>query len=117
MNTIYVVQAGEAGPVRIALTTGVTLARLAAGNPEPLIIRRIYEGDREQLRRLHERHALHHLRADWFAADVLRVLDTDELVEIHFDRDAQARRLAEQAAADRAEHAVLVLAGSLRSGS
>lgn len=109
MNTIYFTQSGENGPVRVAMSTGQAIARLQSGNPEQLVNRLIYEAERDDLRRLQERYGRHHIRGDWFYADVL--LDPPEhLHEIDFDRAAQARHIAEQAEAEQRRGAELALA-------
>lgn len=108
MKTLYLTQAGDDGPVRVALATDTAIERLQAGNHQPLITRRIYEATTDAVRRLHERYAPHHVRGDWFAAAVLD--DPPELLEIEFDRDAQVRRLAEAERAERHRGAALALA-------
>lgn len=114
MLTIYLVQAGDHGPVKAALTTGTALQRLQAGNPQPLIVRAIYEADdRSDLRALHEEWAPHHLRADWFTPDVLQ-LDV-QLRPIDFDQAAQQRRLQADAEAEAAEKAARMLAHYART--
>lgn len=114
MLTIYLVQSGERGPVKVALTSGTALQRLQAGNPEPLIVRAIYEAQgREDLQELHEAWAAHHVRGDWYTPPVLE--ETVDLRRVQFDEDAQTRRLDADEEQERVDRAARLLAHYART--
>lgn len=106
MKAIYLVQAGEHGPVRIVHSTPEAIARTQAGNCDLLTIRAVYEGDAKALRELHERYSADVIREDWFAPSILERKPTD-LQPILYDYEAQGRRLQAQREADRAQNANL----------
>lgn len=114
MLTIYLVQAGETGPVKVALTSQTALDRLQAGNPDPLIVRAIYEAAaREDLHELHEALAGHHVRGDWYAPAVLE--HDVPLRRVQFDEAAQDRRIEADAEQERVDRAARLLAHFART--
>lgn len=100
MNVVYLVQAGEQGPVKIGTTTLSRLERrLAEGqcwNTEALLIRELYVGDALLERRLHSALRPWNLNGEWFRPEVLDKLP-DNLDRVPFDRDAEQRKLTGRA--------------------
>lgn len=71
-STIYFIQAGEQGPIKIGYCSseeGVAgrLVSLQCGNPAKLVVRRIVPGDRALESELHRRFAQWRLEGEWFA--------------------------------------------------
>lgn len=80
---VYMVRAGENGPVKIGFTRNDMAERLAAlqaNNHERLTILRTFAGGRMEELRLHRRFAQHHIHGEWFAftEDMLGDLDPGE---------------------------------------
>ncbi len=109
MKHIHFIQAGEHGAVRIAHTTPEAIRRTQVGNPDPLTIRGVYDGDTKTLRELHERYSHHHIRDDWFAPQVLEQ-PPEDLTTILYDYDAQGRAQHAERQADARHRANLVAA-------
>lgn len=67
--SIYLVQAGEGGPVKIGVSTDVPsrIRSLQTGIPQPLILLATFPGCRSKERRLHERLARYRIRGEWFS--------------------------------------------------
>jgi len=70
-TVVYLVQSGEAGPVKIGTSTLGGLRRrletLQVGNPAPLLLRAVFAGDRRDERELHRRFAAAHVGGEWFS--------------------------------------------------
>lgn len=98
-DLIYILQAGDTGPVKIGRSTTTGLDRrilqMQTGNPEPLLIRALYRPrpDRAE-KHLHALFAEHCTTGEWFAAGVLAHLDQIDLQPIAFDPHAQTRKAA-----------------------
>lgn len=76
-GTVYLVRAGDSGPVKIGWTGGSPSARLATlqtAHYEQLQLLETYAGTQRDERRVHDLLARFHLRGEWFDApdDVLR---------------------------------------------
>jgi len=70
-STIYFIQAGETGPIKIGVTCGNPLARMAnlqTGCPEQLRLVGCAPGTAQDERDLHERFAKFRVRGEWFTA-------------------------------------------------
>lgn len=69
---VYLIQAGDAGPVKIGFTENVAgrLIKMQADNHEPLRVLALYEGDKTHEATLHELFASVRLAGEWFAASV-----------------------------------------------
>ncbi len=83
--TIYFIQAGELGPVKIGHGTNPRrrLHNLQIGSAEPLRLLGIREGDEEEERHLHQRFAHLHIRGEWFTFSPEML---DGLSVVHFRR-------------------------------
>lgn len=96
MSVIYFVQSGQDGPVKIGLCADGSfqqrLRTMQAGNPEPLLVRALYAGDRADQLQEQLRHRDRRLGDDWFAPNVL--LNLPDLTPVPFDDNAQRRALA-----------------------
>jgi hypothetical protein len=97
MNVVYVVQAGEAGPVKVGVATdrGLkrTIAALQRGNAEVLHVRQVLDGDERLERDLYVRLREHYLRDGWYAAAILDELQFATPVK-DFDYEEEERRVA-----------------------
>lgn len=70
--TVYIIRAGEGGPVKIGWTAGDVAERVAAiqaGNHETLNILRVMEGDRFTESALHREFAHLRIAREWFLFD------------------------------------------------
>jgi len=66
---VYVIQAGDDGPVKIGYTSGPAEKRLRGlqtGNPYKLRILKVFDGDERHESELHRRFAGHRIRGEWF---------------------------------------------------
>jgi len=72
---VYVIQAGDNGPVKIGYTSGSVEKRVASlqtGNPQKLKIVKVYEDGCERLKAdMHAAHQKHRLVGEWFSPSVL----------------------------------------------
>lgn len=72
---VYVVQAGEGGPVKIGFTNKPRrrIAELQTGLPQRLRVLHLFDGSEEDERRLHRRFAEHRVSGEWFhpVADIV----------------------------------------------
>lgn len=72
MPTVYLIQSGEVGPVKIGLTSGdprKRIAQLQTGNPIPLRLRATMAGDVTVERHLHSKLGRFHISGEWFEPD------------------------------------------------
>lgn len=88
--TIYLIRAGESGPVKIGYARSVREARmridtLQTGHWEILRVLRLWEGDMGDERRMHVRFADLRIRGEWFAFSRLMLADVG-LTVIEFDQ-------------------------------
>lgn len=70
-STVYFIQAGDAGPIKIGVTRGCPLDRMAnlqTGCPEALKLVAHASGTADDERELHKRFAHLRLRGEWFLA-------------------------------------------------
>lgn len=68
-STIYFIQAGDAGPIKIGFTSGCPLDRMAnlqTGSPDELRLVAHARGTQEDERELHKRFAHLRMRGEWF---------------------------------------------------
>jgi hypothetical protein len=92
--TIYLIRAGESGPVKIGYARSVRDARgridsLQVGHWEILRVLRLWEGDMRDERRMHMRFADLRIRGEWFAFSRLMLADVGLMV-IEFDQGLDA---------------------------
>lgn len=69
---IYIIQAGEDGPIKIGFTDRDPHGRLHAiqsHNHNKLVLLAVFEGDRKREKLLHQRFAELHLHGEWFRPD------------------------------------------------
>jgi hypothetical protein len=80
---VYMIRAGENGPVKIGVTddVGKRLRNMQTGNSERLSVLRVFEGSADEERRLHARFLSLRLRGEWFHFSP-ELLDDLGLVEI-----------------------------------
>jgi len=104
MNVVYVVQSGAGGPITVGTSTdrgyARRLASLQAGNPLPLTLLQLLDGDERLERRLHGAWARHRIRGDWYAAAALDELELDALPRLPHDDASERRRQAAALLAD-----------------
>lgn len=97
MNVVYLIQAGEDGPVLIGGVAERSLRRhlatLQHGNHEALSVREMLDGDERLERRLHVTFEDYRVRGDWYRPEILQILP-DDLERVPRDEDAEERRLA-----------------------
>lgn len=95
MQVVYLLQAGDAGPVHIGTCTERGFRRrldtIQAHNPEILHVRELLDGDERLARHLHVTLDQHHIRGDWYAAACLADIPSD-LERVGYDQDAEERR-------------------------
>ena len=71
--TIYFIQQGMNGPIKIGWTKvrlANRIARLQCGNPVPLYLLRSEPGTRQDEKALHRRFERFHIRGEWFYPEV-----------------------------------------------
>lgn len=97
MNVVYLIQAGDNGPIRLGTTTDRGLRRhiaaLQKGNAEQLAVLDLFDGDERLERRLHVTFTDQHVRGDWYSPDILFHIP-DDVVRVDVDPDDEQRRLA-----------------------
>lgn len=97
MQIVYLLQAGELGPVLIGTATERGFKRkldsIQAHNHEVLHIRELLDGDERLERHLHVTLGQHHRRGDWYEPTCLADVPP-ELERVAFDEDEERRRLA-----------------------
>ncbi len=68
---VYVVQAGERGPVKIGRATHLAkrMCNLQSSNHDRLWVRAVVPGGAEQERRMHQAYRRARIRGEWFAVE------------------------------------------------
>ena len=107
MSIVYLIQAGNDGPVLIGHAPTHSqmrrrISRLQEGNPQPLHLRHTLDGDQQLERHLHVRFEAQHVRGDWYQPTVLEQLP-DNLTTTSPDDDQAARQAAADTLAKLAE--------------
>lgn len=79
--SIYFVQAGEDGPIKIGLASNVVsrVAALQTGCAQKLILLLQCKGDRDLEKSLHQKFAAHRLHGEWFRPDAEIVSEIDAI--------------------------------------
>jgi hypothetical protein len=64
---VYLVRAGEHGPVKIGFSTNVRrrVSKMQTDNPGKMVVLRIFEGGKAEERQLHQLFADHHIDGEW----------------------------------------------------
>ena len=102
---IYVIQAGEAGPVKIGVASDVRkrVGSLQTASPAPLSILHVFEGEEAEERALHRRFAAYRQSGEWFAP-------VPEIVAGDFGLPAAAKpSMARVRTASASEHPLVIL--------
>jgi Tfp pilus assembly ATPase PilU len=98
MNLVYLIQAGDNGPILIGTTTDKSIRQrtntIQHGNHEPLHVLAAYDGDQHLERQLHVRFADHRIRGDWYSPDIMLNLPENIVQVIEHDPDEEARQNA-----------------------
>jgi hypothetical protein len=99
-DLVYFLQAGDTDAVRIHHVSEARLRMhiglLQAGNPQPLLLRALYTGDKTTAHQLHQRYTANRIYDCWFTADVLDQLPAD-LEAVPFDATDEQRKVARRA--------------------
>jgi hypothetical protein len=84
--SVYFIQAGKAGPIKIGRTVGKVGARMATlqtGSPEPLMLLAAVPGGASVERGIHERFADLRLRGEWFRREPTLLAFIEGIIAAH----------------------------------
>lgn len=85
---VYIVQAGEGGPVKVGFAENPhrRLSQLQAECPAPLALVALFDGSRKEESEVHAAWAQYRLRGEWFSPEALSMLAAVGLPKLTVDR-------------------------------